>query len=242
MTTLLLAVAYLVTPLGILLLLSSFIYASSKSNKYILFFGLTFGVIGYCSVPIRVIDITRYFQTIDALKGMTLHEAMAGNGNGLVVTTFWFWLVSKIGDNNILPFMSMTTIHSILCYIVVDSLKERKKAIKYFLLLLVLRFPFYSVYSNVRNVSAFALLALALYRDLIKNKRGIITIACDRSASAVPSVHKEISNFQYCIDFGYTSGFDSCLHEVSLSAYTGRYWLYCESRHLESLYFDDGRF
>lgn len=176
MTTLLLAISYLITPVGMLFLLLSFIYAPSKSNRYVLFWGLTFGVIGYCSVPIREIDITRYFQMIDNLRGMALHEAMAGNGNGLVVTTFWFWLVSKIGDNNILPFMSMTTIYSILCYIVVDSLKERKKAIKYLLLLLVLRLPFYSVYSNVRNVSAFALLALALYRDLIKNKRGIITI------------------------------------------------------------------
>ena len=35
--------------------------------------------------------------------------------------------------------------------------------------------PFYHAYSNVRNVSAFALLAVAVYRDMVKKKRTVIT-------------------------------------------------------------------
>lgn len=175
-TILPLALAYLVTPFGILLLILAFASAPSKANKYILFYGITFGVLAYCTVPIREIDITRYFHTLDVMRQMTLQEAFESYNDGLLIKTLLFWIISKTGDNNILPFLSMTTVYSSACYITVDAAKENKHAMIVLLLLQILMIPFYNVYSNVRNVSAFALLSVALYRDLIKQNRDIFTI------------------------------------------------------------------
>ena len=176
LATVILTIAYLFTPFGILLLAFAFVYAASNADKYIFFYGLTFGVIAYCTVPLREIDITRYFQMIDSIRGMSLKEAYATFNDGLLVRAFVFWLVSKTGDNNILPFLSMTTVYCSACYIIVDSARENKSTIKYLLLFQMMLLPFYNVYSNVRNVSAFALLAVALYRDLVKHRINIGTI------------------------------------------------------------------
>lgn len=173
---LLLSAFFLITPLGVFILALAIIYAPSHSERYIFFFGLTFGVIAYCCIPSRQTDITRYFQMIDSLRRMTFAEAMASNTDGLVIKTLLFWIVSKTGNNQLLPFFSMTTIYATVCYLVVDSTGENKAAIKYRLLFLILMLPFYNVFTNVRNVSAFALLSLALYRDLIKNNRDPGTI------------------------------------------------------------------
>lgn len=176
LATVLLSIAYLFTPFGIFLLAIAFTYAASNASKYIFFYGLTFGVIAYCSVPLREIDITRYFYMLDTIRDMSLKEAYAMFNDGLLVRAFVFWLVSKTGDNNILPFLSMTTVYCSACYIVVDSARDNKSTIKYLLLFQMMLLPYYNVYSNVRNVSAFALLAVALYRDLVKHRINIGTI------------------------------------------------------------------
>lgn len=175
MTTGVLLLFFLSTPLGIYALIIGFLFAPSKSKHYVFFLGLAFGMIAYCTTPLRAIDITRYFQQLDSIRELPFSQAINWAEDGLVIKNIIFWLVSQTKDNRVLPFISIFTVYVSSSYIVVDSCGDNKRLAGIILLFQLMTIPFYHSYSNVRNVSAFALLAVAVYRDMVKKKRTVAT-------------------------------------------------------------------
>ena len=175
MTTGVLFLFFLSTPLGIYALIVGFLFAPSKSKHYVFFLGLAFGLIAYCTTPLRTIDITRYFQQLDSIRDLPFSQAVNWADDGLVIKNIVFWLVSQTKDNRILPFISIFTVYVSASYIIIDSCGDNKRIARAILLFQLMAIPFYHTYSNVRNVSAFALLAVAVYRDMVKKKRTVIT-------------------------------------------------------------------
>lgn len=106
---------------------------------------------------------------------MPFSQAVNWAEDGLVIKNIIFWLVSQTKDNRILPFISIFTVYVSASYIVIDSCGDNKRIARVILLFQLMVIPFYHAYSNVRNVSAFALLAVAVYRDMVKKKRTVIT-------------------------------------------------------------------
>ncbi len=170
-------VFYLVTPLGVLCLILALVLAPSKARKLVPFIGLTFGLIGYSFVTNRAVDINRYFSTLDGIREIPVWQALNWTDDGLFVKNLIFWIISQTGDNNLLPFCSLFLIYSIGSYIVIDSC-ERNGVTKVWLPLLMLIFliPLYYTYSNVRNVTSFAMISLAVYRELIEKKKNLLTV------------------------------------------------------------------
>ena len=175
MITVALLLSYLITPLGVMLLIISIFGAPSHKKKYALFIGLTFGMIGYCSSPVREIDIVRYFQQIEGIRGLPFSRAFSWAEDGLIVKNLIFWIIARIGDNHILPFLSLMTVYTVSSYILIHTIRENKKTLGYLLALQLMLIPFYNCFSNVRNVMAFSLLAMAFYRDLIEKKMDLLT-------------------------------------------------------------------
>ena len=178
MIIVMLLAAFIITPLGFSFLLLMIFRKPSLQYKYVSFIGLLFGMIGYCTDPLRTIDISRYFEQIDGIRGLPVTSALNWMDDGLVIKNAIFWLISRTNDNHLLPFFSMLTIYSVLAYLVADVLSTSGKASLFgkCLIMQIMLIPFYNVFSNVRNVTAFALLELAVYRDIYKGKRDIWTL------------------------------------------------------------------
>ena len=135
-------------------------------------------VLAYVLVPAYTNDLTRYFDILDSIKGMSLIGAVTRLHNGLYVENFLFWLVSVTGDNHILPAVSTTVVYGISAYTLLDY-AEREHCLEdawIILLFEVLQFSFFSVANNVRNIFTFSIVVLAVYRELILKKRDFLTL------------------------------------------------------------------
>ena len=177
MITAMLLTAFLITPFGLFFLLLLIFRKPSLHRRYVYFIGLMFGMIGYCTKPLRVIDISRYYEQLDAIRNMPVSRATNWMDDGLLIKNIFFWTVAQMQDNQMLQFFSLFIIYSICAFLLSDSLKDSKAELFGRLFVLeILLIPFYNVFSNVRNVTAFALLALAVYRDLYRNKKDFVTL------------------------------------------------------------------
>ena len=177
MITAMLLTAFLITPFGLFFLLLLIFRKPSLHRRYVYFIGLMFGMIGYCTKPLRVIDISRYHEQLDAIRNLPVSSAANWMDDGLIIKNIFFWTVAQMHDNQLLQFFSLFIIYSICAYLLSDSLKDSKAELFSRLFVLeILLVPFYNVFSNVRNVTAFALLALAVYRDLYRNKKDFVTL------------------------------------------------------------------
>ena len=94
----------------------------------------------------------------------------------IVVALFWF--AGKINCLGLIPAITVLVVYGIAFWIIYDTGKslEIKQEIVYYLVFATSLMQFSSIASNVRNVMAFAILALASYRDLYKNKKNILTM------------------------------------------------------------------
>ena len=110
-------------------------------------------------------DLVRYFQMIEQCKNLPFSQAFTWGNDGLVVKNLVFWIISRLGDVHILPALAAAIYYGVSAYLAVDQYREGDK-IYPIILFQLLTIPFLESLSNVRNVSAFALLILAAYRDL----------------------------------------------------------------------------
>ena len=163
-------------PISLLVICIILIKCPAQLKRILPFYGLTLGMIAYCFNPTYEIDISRYFMQMEMCRELPFARAFDWGNDGLIVKNFLFWILSKLDDNHILPLLTVSVIYSIAAYICIDSAEGNNKKIRRAIIFQILFFPTFTVISNVRNVTAFALMIVAVYRDLYRNKRGIATI------------------------------------------------------------------
>lgn len=152
------------------------LYRSPQNFKKCLFlYVFAMSIIVYSCIPNYENDLIRYFQMIEQCKSLPFSQAFTWENDGLVVKNFVFWIISRLGDVHILPAVSSAIYYGVSAYLAVDQYNEGDK-IYPIILFQLCTIPFLESLSNVRNVSAFALLILAAYRDMVKKDRGIVTI------------------------------------------------------------------
>ena len=169
-------VMYLLTPLGIMLTAVLLRGKMSRNRQMVPLIALAAGMIAYCVVPKNIIDISRYWMQLERIRGLPISDAFTWTSDGLLLKNLVFWLVAQTGDNHILPFLTMGTIYGVSAYIVIDAQEKGQYDTLKILLTVICLLPFYNVFSNVRNVTSFALILLAVYRDLWQRKRNIATV------------------------------------------------------------------
>ena len=122
-------------------------------------------------------DLDRYYAILDICKHLSFLEVIDQLDDGLLLENFIFWFFSHLGVYELMPAISAATVFGVGCYIAGDSAKRTNTLNILWLLILylVLTIPIFNLASNVRNVLAFSLITLGVYRDLVQKNRGIVT-------------------------------------------------------------------
>ena len=107
---------------------------------------------------------------------MPFSQAFTWAEDGLLIKNFMFWVLGKIGQKPLIQAIAAGTVYGAAGYLVCESTKPDYRKLARILMLVLAMLPMFLVANNVRNMLTFALQALALYRDLVKKKKGIWTI------------------------------------------------------------------
>ena len=150
--------------------------APRNFKRYIFIYIFGMAVLVYSSMPNYENDLVRYFMQMENCRDLPFSAAFTWANDGLVVKNFVFWIIGKIGDLHLLPALAATIYYGVSAYIAADQMDRNGKHLGAILLFQVLAIPFFESMSNVRNVSAFALIILAAYRDIVQRKRNIATL------------------------------------------------------------------
>lgn len=161
-----------VTPLAALYAAIGFFKSPKRWKRYFPFYILTVFMIAHDTKFMVVDDITRYFEMARVISKLRLRDAFFYGMDGLFVKNIFFWLTGRIGDLQLIPSVSTTIVYGVAGYITCDTAEreDMTHSIPFFLLLQIIALPYYSLYSNVRNVCALSLVILAAYLDMVKKK------------------------------------------------------------------------
>lgn len=135
--------------------------------------------IAYNYNPINEPDLVRYFSAIEKAGSMRLVDYISYTGSGLYVQDFAFWLAGTLGLPHLVPGISTAIVYGIAIYISCDYAERtyQQDMLPLVLMYQVCCLPFISICNNVRNICAFAIILLAVYRDILQKKRNIWTAA-----------------------------------------------------------------
>ena len=95
------------------------------------------------------------------------------------IASFAFWIVGQTGNPQLIQAVNGFVEYTILTYIALDYCKSKKTsngAVVACLLLMLALVPLYSSIAAIRSTPAFAIGMLALYRDVYKAKRDLLTL------------------------------------------------------------------
>lgn len=150
---------------------------NSKSwRKYIFVLSLVIFMVAYSYQPHGSSDLTRYLEYISESKGLTLFQVNQLFDDSLYIKNFFFWLAALINNPHLIPAITTTIVYGVTWYITCDSaeIKGNITSLPIVLLLQTMCLQFVTIINNVRNVSAFSLVVLAAYLELVKKRRSIL--------------------------------------------------------------------
>ena len=182
-----LILSVLCPPLGLFLGAIGLTRDFKNWRKYILCLTLFMAAIAYAYTPIGSSDLTRYRSLFEEFGQKSFWEAVTysgvtvrGRGSNLVTAYAFYWLMGRIGDYHLASAITTGIIYYIAYYITCDigiRLNSSKRHIYYYLVFITLALNFTAIANNIRNIFAFALVGLAIYRDCLLKKRNIWTLA-----------------------------------------------------------------
>lgn len=167
-------------------------------------FGITLMIMAYSIWPGNGSDLSRYFNILNRLKYMSFAEALKyGYYSSTPIANIFMWLISKTGNNKLLPCIS-TGIIVINTYVLIDTEKKHNKEIEcngeLYLILIYSVATLLAITTGVRQNWMVTVYSLAVYREFIKGKRDIWTVllyvaACMIHTSAIMLVTVRICAF-----------------------------------------------
>ncbi len=171
-------IALLSSALGLVISYIGFFKAPDRWRKFLPVYVYVLFMIGFCIESGRVTDMTRYFAQIEGLKGLSLSDAVASQRDSLYVKDFFFWLSAQLDMPHLMTGAPVALVMGITAYIACDYARDEGmyKYLGLVLLMLLARNSLSTLANNIRNVSAFAIAVLAVYRDVKQKKRNFLTL------------------------------------------------------------------
>lgn len=162
-------------PVGAVLAVFGLWRAPRRRMPYVLILALLLAIAAYYYNPTPEQDLYRYLQQVRnymQVPWLVFLYRMEDVGQLL------FYLVSRTGLPHLLPAIAAFVVYTIALYMVCDYTGRSGAGRRWMLLAMlftvcVMSFPI--VISVLRNSMAFAIAALAAYRDLYRRKRGPLT-------------------------------------------------------------------
>lgn len=154
-----------------------------KWKKYLPWLVLAIGMIAYGMQSSVELDMDRYFNTAIEIGKYPFFELFNYKGShgeyvGLWVIKIVFWLAGRLNVVHILPMMTGCIVYGIALYITCDVAEEYEAytSIPKVIAVQICILPFVSIISNIRNITAFSLIILAVYLDIVKKKRNPLVL------------------------------------------------------------------
>ena len=178
---------------------------TDRSKKILyLMLGIALMAMAYSIWPGKGSDLSRYFNILSHLCSMSFKEALkSGYYNSTPITNIFMWLISKTGNNKLLPCIS-TGIIVFNIYLLIRV--EERSTEKYiyndslYLFLIFSVATLLAITTGVRQNWMVTVYALAVYREYIKGKKDVCTIllyvaSCMIHTSAIMLVFVRLCSF-----------------------------------------------
>ncbi len=159
-------------------------YPDMVHKRSLIIIAVSLAIITMCVNPTKYWDIYRQYKFLDDIRtsGIELNDFLFNNklriGGADYVSLFTYnlirYLVVKVGNNRLLPFLMTFITYMIWSYITIDWIKEHQMSgndVIMSMLLSSVLMPFIFVNSGLRNTTAAAIGALAIYNNLYKRHR-----------------------------------------------------------------------
>lgn len=179
---LILCVTLLCPPVGFVLALVGLCRDFDHWKTYIFCVAWGLAVFAYCYAPTVESDMVRYFQYLDQLKGVPFAEAATIDRYGYYRNysfIYYCWILANLGLDRLMPAIPVFFIYYTGLYVtfrVGTDLRAKHQDILTYAFILLLTLNFFGVENNVRNVSAFCMITLAVFRETYLKKRDIWTL------------------------------------------------------------------
>ncbi|MCI9534774.1 MAG: hypothetical protein HFG53_08185 [Lachnospiraceae bacterium] len=166
-----------ISPVALISSLFGINYNYSKIKYYLPLLVVALSLIAYQYVPMQSNDLLKYYHTIEIVGEMNLLEAIDYLEDGLLIKNFLFWILGKTGMPQMLPMITAAIVYGVMFYISYDCAKEYCCQQDLFKILIIQFFSisFFGQLGTVRSCIAYAIVILAVYLDLYKRKRNLIT-------------------------------------------------------------------
>lgn len=176
---------------GYLLLwdIMSYFIPSKMRKPYIIItaFALPALYFGFEPPNFETYDLGRYYIILEEMRKMGVQDILDGNlpfyittfiGDTNYVALLYFWVISKFGINELLPYITGVIVYYICFRLAYEvSQKYMLTNVKFGIIISYILFLInYGEISGVRNILAFSIIACVLYLDLIKNTNTIFCL------------------------------------------------------------------
>lgn len=163
-------------------------FLSGRTNKFryssILALSLFFAIMGFYFVPRSLnSDLVRYFTNyVDVFRLQSFSQIFQGQvtlNKFFIVQNLLFFVSSRFNNDQMLPFLTMFFVYFNGFNIITDFSKRNKLAprqIWQMLFIFIVAITFTTVVNNIRNILGVSFFCLALYRDLYKKDKSILTL------------------------------------------------------------------
>lgn len=175
---------YSLTLLLIIIFAFMLSFTNITKHKYLFIFLITLllSVLALFYDPITAFnkgnytDLYRFYQTLDSIKGLPFNNNVVifQEYNNIPVMKILLFLISRIGVNTLLPFISCFIFYGLFGIFLIkvcEKYNVSSRVLGLSFLIFICLFNFKMVISNIRCPIGSAIFMLTLYYDLLKNKK-----------------------------------------------------------------------
>lgn len=141
---------------------------------------LALSIMAFYVKPLKTDDLIRYYNSLNLLREKSLagyfdlQRDGYGNFDAVPVCGLYFFFVSKLGNNNFLPAITIFLTYGSMLFVIwrfANYYKISKLYIFIGTLFLLSTYWYYDTCSGIRNGLAFAVAMFCLYFDLVEKKK-----------------------------------------------------------------------
>lgn len=141
---------------------------------------LALSVMAFFVKPLPTDDLTKYYNSLELLRKksfagyLNLQRSGYGNYDAVPVCGLYFYFISKLGNNNFLPAITIFLTYGSMLWVIWRFANFYKISKLYLFIgtfFLLSTYWYYDTCSGIRNGLAFAVAIFCLYFDLVEKKK-----------------------------------------------------------------------
>ncbi|MEE0127103.1 MAG: EpsG family protein [Clostridia bacterium] len=177
--TILASILFIISPILSMPVVLLGLFLEKKHKRYYCFLlSVMIGIICYYIVPNQGMDISRYYEYLDEIRYLPITEALKGiSSQTEIITNLFFYVISQLNNNSLVVFFSSLIYYNILFYIIIDYCKIKDLTNKQINMIIIYAMITIWIIPNIlgiRYAIAMVVFLLAIYLDMVKQKKNII--------------------------------------------------------------------